>query len=197
MLKSTILAAALFLLTVTAYADIPRPDRTPTKGKTPATVDTHLSIQLDRDAKEARLIIPRGQLRALRAEIDALDEGANATAGLVSADSASRFQIIVSGVLLSLAIVFGGIWFTRQGRISAKASRSAAVAMVVLAGGALATIVYGNAGPPADAREITSKMFSPALHVYKFGGGKIKLEISDDAPTPKLIVPDRATNPGE
>jgi hypothetical protein len=197
MLRRTLLAAAMLLLATAAYADIPRPDRTPTKANKTATVDTYLSIQLDRDAKEARLIIPRSQLKALRAELDALDRGPNVTAGVISADSTSRLQMIVSGVLLSLAVAFGGIWFARQGKSSAKVSRSAAAAMVIFAGGALATIVYGNAGPPAEAREITGKMFSPALHVYKFGGGKIKLEVSDTETQPKLVVPDPQTKPGE
>ena len=197
MLRRTILAAAMLLLATAAYADIPRPDRTPTKANKTAAVDTYLSIQLDRDAKEARLIIPRSQLKALRAELDALDTGPNVTASVISADSTSRLQMIVSGVLLSLAVAFGGIWFARQGKSSAKVSRSAAAAMVIFAGGALATIVYGNAGPPAEAREITGKMFSPALHVYKFGGGKIKLEVSDTETQPKLIVPDPQTKPGD
>jgi hypothetical protein len=197
MIRRTILAVAILLLATAAYADIPRPDRTPTKANKTAAVDTYLSIQLDRDAKEARLIIPRSQLKALRAELDALDRGPNVTAGVISADSTSRLQMIVSGVLLSLAVAFGGIWFARQGKSSAKVSRSAAAAMVIFAGGALATIVYGNAGPPAEAREITGKMFSPALHVYKFGGGKIKLEVSDTETQPKLVVPDPQTKPGE
>ena len=197
MLRRTIHAAAMLLLAIAAYADIPRPDRTPTKANKTAAVDTYLSIQLDRDAKEARLIIPRSQLKALRAELDALDTGPNVTAGVISADSTSRLQMIVSGVLLSLAVAFGGIWFARQEKSSAKVSRSAAAAMVIFAGGALATIVYGNAGPPAEAREITGKMFSPALHVYKFGGGKIKLEVSDTETQPKLIVPDPQTKPGD
>ena len=197
MIRRTILAVAILLLATAAYADIPRPDRTPTKANKTAAVDTYLSIQLDRDAKEARLIIPRSQLKALRAELDALDGAPDITAGLVSADSTSRLQIIVSGVLLSMAIAFGGIWFTRKGKSSAIVNRSAAAAMMIFAGGAWATIVYGNAGPPAEAREITGKMFSPALHVYKFGGGKIKLEVSDTETQPKLIVPDPQTKPGE
>ena len=197
MLKRTILATSILVLATAAHADIPRPDRTPKNTKKAAAMDTYLSIQLDRDAGEARLVIPRSQLKALRAELDALDEGTGDPTAALSTDSFSRLQVIISGVLLSLAIAFGGIWFTRQGKVSSKASRSAAAAMVIFAGGALATIVYGNAGPPPAAREITGKMFAPAMHVYKFGGGKIKLEISDEAKTPKLIVPDPEAKPGE
>ena len=193
MLKRIILTLSILVLASTAFADIPRPDRTPNRTKKPAEIDTHLSIILDREAKEARLIIPRSQLKALRAELDGIDGGPDET----TSSSISRLQLIVSGVFLSLAVAFAGIWFTRSGKISSRAGRSAVVGMVIFAVGGLATIVYGNAGPPAAAREITGKMFSPALHVYKFGGGKIKLEVSDTETVPKLIVPDPAATPAE
>ena len=177
----------------TAFADIPRPDRTPNRTKKPAEIDTHLSIVLDRDAKEARLIIPRSQLKALRVELEGIHGGSDGTA----AGSISRLQLIVSGVFLSLAVAFAGIWFTRVGKMSSKSGKSTIAAMAIFAVGGLATIVFGNAGPPPAAREITGKMFSPALHVYKFGGGKIKLEVSDSETGPKLIVPDPASTPAE
>ena len=61
----------------------------------------------------------------------------------------------------------------------------------ILAGaGATATFVYGNAGPPPEARSITGKMFSQAVHWYNFGSGKIKLETTDeDLNEIILIVP--------
>src|SRR5215203_5055976 len=101
MLKRTALAAFILSLATAAYADVPKPDRTTTNTKKAAAVETYLSIQLDRGADEARLIIPRSQLKTLRAELDAMDAGTDATAALISSDSGSRLQIIVSGVLLS------------------------------------------------------------------------------------------------
>ena len=95
-------------------------------------------------------------------------------------------QTIVSGMFISLAIVFAGIWFARSGKLS---TRTAAGSIVLVFAG-LAVIVYGNAGPPSEARSITGKMFSPAMHIYKFGGGKIKLEVSEDEDQVQLIVPD-------
>jgi len=197
MLKRTILTLSILAFASTAFADIPRPDRTPNRVKKPVEIETHLSIVLDRDAKEARLIIPRSQLKALRAELDGIDGGSDEATAALATSGISRLQMIVSGVFLSLAVVFAGIWFTRNGRMSAKAGRSAAAGMAIFAVGALATIVYGNAGPPSEARSITGKMFSPALHVYKFGGGKIKLEVSETETQPKLIVPDPAQAPAE
>ena len=194
-MKRTFLFLAMLLLASAAYADIPRPDATP-RGNKAKPIDTYLSIELDKDAKEARLLIPRSQVSEFRAQLDAMDNGADDTAAS-SAGSFTRLQTIVSGVFLSLAMVFGGIWFARSGKLSARASKSAAAAMVIFAGGAFAAMVYGNAGPPAEARSITGRMFGSAMHLYKFGGGKIKLEISDTERNPRLIVPDTAKKTSE
>ena len=193
MLKTTILILLMMVFAVSAFADIPRPDRTPNRAKKSVEINTHLSIVLDRNAKEARLIIPRSQVNALRAELDGIDGGSEET----MASSVSRLQLIVSGVFLSLAVAFAGLWFTRSGETSSKTGKAIVAGMVILAVGGLATIVYGNAGPPPAAREITGKMFSPALHLYKGGGGKIKLEVSDTDTIPRLIVPDPASTPVE
>jgi hypothetical protein len=67
---------------------------------------------------------------------------------------------------------------------------TAAVAAVFAIGG-FVMMAYGNAGPPAEARTITGKMFSQAVHLYGFGSGKIKLEVSDKERTPVLIVPNQ------
>jgi hypothetical protein len=92
-------------------------------------------------------------------------------------------------------MVFAGVWFVRSGR----SSRPAAAGLILCAAGAFATIVYGNAGPPPEARSITGKMFAQGMHYYKFGGGAIKLEISDEYDNPTLIVPDpeEGKKPGE
>ena len=197
MLKRSILTLSILVLAATAFADVPRPDTTANRGKKPLEIDTHLSIVLDRDAREARLIIPRSQIKALRAELDGLDADSDETTAALLANGISRLQVIVSGVFLSLAVAFAGIWFARNRKMSATAGRSAAAGAIVFAMGSLATLVYGNAGPPPAAREITGKMFSPALHVYKFGGGKIKLEVSETESQPRLIVPDPASTPAE
>ena len=190
MLKRMILTLSILTFAATAFADIPRPDSTPNHGKRSVEVDTHLSIVLDRNAKEARLIIPRSQIKALRAELEGIDS--DETTAALTATGTSRLQMIVGGILLSLAVAFAGIWFTRNKTMSTTGSRSAVAGAAILTVGALATIVYGNAGPPPDASNITGKMFSPAVHLYKGGGGKIKLEVSDTVTIPKLIVPDPA-----
>lgn len=164
-------------VTTLALADVPSPE------KKSAGVTTSLSIRLDREATEAKLIIPRSQLKQLRAELDALDNGTDETA----AAGVSRTQTIVGGAFLSLAMLFAGLWFVKPAKLSARNGN--AVAVVIFSGFALATVAFGNAGPPAEARSITGKMFSEAVHIYGFGFGKIKLEVSGDVSNPTLIVP--------
>jgi hypothetical protein len=117
--------------------------------------------------------------------LDALDSGDDTA----SAGGVTGIQTIVGGVFLSLAFVFAGFWFVKPGRLSAKGGKATAAAAIIFAGGAFAAIAFGNAGPPAEARSITGKMFSKALHAYGTGGGKIKLEVSDEVTGPKLVVP--------
>jgi len=56
--------------------------------------------------------------------------------------------------------------------------------------------VLANAGPPPEARSITGKMFTQAVHIYGFGSGQIKLEVTnEDRQYIDLIVPDPKTSP--
>jgi hypothetical protein len=184
-MKRSILAVlATLAFATSSFADIPRPD---SKNKKQTAVDAYMTISLDRDAKDARLVIPRSQLAQLRAALNEA-EGADpptAFAGI------TRTQTIVSGLFLSLAIVFGGVWFARSGKLTSRTGRSAAAVSVIAALGSAATLVLANAGPPPEARSITGKMFTPAVHMYKSGSGRVKLELGDGDRV-QLIVPDPA-----
>jgi hypothetical protein len=181
--------AATFLFSTAAFADIAKPAHSPnSKGK--AAIETTLDIRLDADAKEARLIIPRSQIRQLRAELESIDNGSDNTAAMVGDAEMSLTQTIMSGLFLSLAFVVGGVWFVRSGRASTKAAKGIVAAIVICFVATAATFVFANAGPPSEARSITGKMFTPAVHMYGFGWGKVKLEVSDDDRNAvRLIVP--------
>ncbi len=180
------LLTLLGLLSIFAFADIRRPHDPKTKPS--KGIDTTLSISIDRNAKEARLVIPRSQLKQLRAELEQLDEDADQTATVST--SFSRTQMIVSGLFLSLAFIFGGVWFARSGRNVSKTGKAAVIAAGLFMSGAVASFVFANAGPPPDARSITGKLFTPSVHMYKSAWGKIKLETSDESRDIRLIVPD-------
>jgi hypothetical protein len=192
MKKITGISALVVLLALTVAADIPKPAKSP---KQSASINSILRINLKGDAKEARLIIPKSQLLELRAALEQMDDTGN-TAAFVSAGGFSRTQTIVSGMFLSLAIVFGGIWFARSGKVSSRSGNALVIVAVLTGLGSAATFIYGNAGPPPEARSITGKMFTPAVHLYGFGSGQIKLETTDeDRNDIQLIVPDPQTTP--
>jgi len=189
MKRTFCILAATFLFSATAFADIAKPTKSPSS-KEKAAIDTLLDIRLDSDAKEARLIIPRSQLQQLRAELESLDDGSDHTAAVSGSTGMSRTQTIMSGLFLSLAFVVGGVWFLRSGRAATKTGKGAVVALVISFVATAATFVFANAGPPSEARSITGKMFTPAVHMYGFGSGKIKLEVGDDdRNVVRLIVP--------
>ena len=165
---------------ISALANIPRPDRTPVSKAAKGVVAT-MDIALDRNAKEATLIIPRSQIRQLRAELEALDGDGETAAGGWTFTST---QTIVSGVFLSLAVVFGGLLLARSGRAPRAAAAIAGIALL----GSAATFLYANAGPPPEARTITGKMFSQAMHIYGFGWGQVRLQVGDEERI-RLIVP--------
>ncbi|MEP6947141.1 MAG: hypothetical protein ABJA02_14570 [Acidobacteriota bacterium] len=182
------LSALVLLIAASAFADIARPEPTkvPKNGK---SIDTTMIIRLDKNATEARLIIPRSQIKQLRAELQQMDDDSDATAAVTSPSAISRTQTIVSGLLLSLAIVFGGVWFVRSGKTATRTGKTLVIAVVTLGVASAATYVYANAGPPAEARSITGKMFSQAVHFYNFGSGKIRIESGTESQV-ELIVPD-------
>jgi hypothetical protein len=193
-------------LSFAALADIAQPKvETPTPTRTPKnnskkSIDTQLSIVLV-NTDQAVLRIPKSQVQQLRAQLDAMDNGGDAAtmAGAATTGggiSFGRLQTIASGGFLSLAVVFGGLWFSRSKKMkegSSKAGKIAASLAILFLAGAATTAALANAGPPPEARSITGKMFTDAVHMYRSGSGAIKLEVADDKDNyigVQLIVPD-------
>jgi len=176
------------MFSIAAFADVRLPD---TPKPTPApkekkAIDTYLSVRISKDAKDARLLIPKDQIKQLRAQLDALDDDSNNAALLTF----SRTQTIVGGLFLSLAMVFGGVWLTRVRKSDLRPNKTVIAGAVLFLGGAFAVIAYANIGPPMEARSISGRIFSPAVHQYKQASGSIRLETTDDTFGVQLIVPD-------
>ena len=194
MKRITLMIAILVVGSVAAYADIapPKQEKTP---KPKPGVTTTMFIKLDRNATEAVLRIPKSQIKQLRAELEQIDDAEDNTAALTAPaeNSFSRTQTIVSGLFLSLAIVFGGMWFARSGKAS-PAKTKTLVALTVMT--AAASFVYANIGPPPEARTINGQIFSQAVHMYKQASGKIKVETMTESRRAviELIVPDPKTS---
>jgi hypothetical protein len=184
----------LLSATTCAFADVARPDKSPKQAK---SLVTYLNIRLDRDAKEAKLIIPKSQIQQLRAALNDADNETDSTAA-VTGSSYSRTQTIMSGVFLSLAIVFGGMWFVRSGKASTMPGKTLIILAVITGIGSVATFVYANAGPPPEARSITSKLFDQRImSPYRFASGQIRVETTTEGEGIILIVPDSTPKPGE
>ena len=184
MYKKYLVLLAVLLFAVPAFADIARPDRTPKRPKKETAIDSRLTIRLDKDAKEARLIIPRSELKGLIAQLGTDEMPAVKVGGI------SQAQTIMGGTLISLAIIFGGVWAFRSGKLATRSGKVTASVALVLAGGALTSLVYANIAPPLETRSIKGSIFSPAIQKYKFVSGPIKLEIGENETAPTLIVPD-------
>ncbi len=185
------LVAIMLMMPVASFADIAQPKKSPSKvEKATSSIDSNLTIRMDRNVKEAKLIIPRSQIKQLRAELEQLD---NETDNTVASQSGgiSRTQTIMSGLFISLAFIFGGIWFVRSGR----SPKTVAIIVALIGIGTAATYVFANVGPPSEARAITSKLFDMKVFTpYRFASGKIKIETSDDGVV-QLIVPDLTPAP--
>ncbi|MFT3743668.1 MAG: hypothetical protein QM785_05160 [Pyrinomonadaceae bacterium] len=190
MKKIFLLTAIVMFASTAIFADIARPDKTL---KPNAGVNTTMEIMMDKSAKEAKLLIPKSQIKQLRAELDSLDDENGNTAAVTG--GFTRLQTIVSGAFLSLAFVFGGMWFVRSGKASTKGGKALAAAAIFGGIGAATTVVFANAGPPPAARNITSKLFNEKIFTpYGFAYGKIKVETTDGTQI-KLIVPEVTETP--
>lgn len=188
------LIALLAVFSTAALADVRVPD-TPKPTPPKKAIDSQFYISIRRDVQEARLLIPKSQLKQLRAELEQLDDDSGNTAAF----NFSRTQTVLGGLFLSLAFVFGGVWFTRSRKTESRPGKALAAGSILFLSGALATIAFANVGPPPEARSITGKIFSDYVHQYKQAAGKVKVEITEERDGITLIVPDapRETKTGE
>ena len=200
-MKRVISLALLMLIASTAaYSDL-APARTPKPTPEPSSkaVKTYMSITMDPKTQVATLSIPREQLKQLRAELDQLDPENGNTAAATG--SLSQMQTIVSGAFISMAIVFGGMWFVRNGRSATKSGRPFVILAMIGIIGSAATYVYANAGPPPELRTISSTLFDKKTFGYwTSAGGSINLTVSEASvvelkvPAPKNWPRDKENN---
>lgn len=168
-----------------AFANIaPAQPGTGGRSKPGKSVSARMQLRPDAKAKEAKLIIPRAVLQQLRAELDGDGGGTNAAASVApSGFNLTPTQTAFAGLCLSLSLVFGGVWFVNSRAAGKRTARVAAsVAVVALLGAAAAgAVVYGNAGPPAYARSLNSKILVPETTYYGGPYGNVKVEITDES----------------
>lgn len=188
-MKQTLgLLALLLLSSVAVFSDIARPDKTPTRTPKPKTISSSMTIRMDSNTKVATLRVPKDKLKQLSAELDQLADESDDTAA-VNTPGLTRTQTIVSGIFLSLALVFGGMWFARSGRSSTTTVKTLVIFALIAGAGSAATFVYGNVGPPQALRSISSELFDrKAFLFYSSAGGTVNIEVTNGSSV-ELSVP--------
>lgn len=182
-----IFSVCLFMtiFSIVAWADIP-PIKTPPPTPPPVSksIDSGLKIQLDKSAKDVKLIIPKDQIRQLRAQLDEIDGQPETTAALSL--SFSRTQTIVSGLFMSLAVIFAGVWLMRSRKISVRAA--AGIGVLFLSGTAI--VASANVPPGQYPNNINDHVFSDEFRRYQGGYTPLKVVVSGNSDRDfKLIVP--------
>ena len=84
MKKILSLCLAMSLLSIAILADEP-PVKPTAKPDSKKSINTNLTIRIDKNAKEATLIIPKSQIKQLRAELEQLDDEQDTNAAAATA----------------------------------------------------------------------------------------------------------------
>lgn len=190
MKKYVALLVVLLLFSINAFADVRLPDApkpTPKKtsvAKKETSVEFH--IRVNSNVTEPVLRVPRSALKTMRAGLDgSADDTALAT-------TVAKLPTVMSGLFLSLAIIFGGVWLARGKQLGKTGKLVASSLVIVFFSFAFAFTIYANVAPP-PFQGLNGNIFSDAMKNHWNGAvGKVKVEITDenydDAPI-ELIIP--------
>jgi hypothetical protein len=179
--------AALVLLATAAlcFADIAKPDNRNRTSKSDLKIQ--MQIATDDKMKEARLIIPRSIFQQMSAQLD--DNNSPSAATTARFFNMTGAQTVISGIFLSLAFAFGGVWLVRSRQGAERTARAVALSVaLLLVGGITASVAYANAGPPPVARSLTSKILIQELQWWG-AYGEVKVEIVEEGNEIRLVLP--------
>ena len=188
--RAALVALMLFATLTLAFADIPNPDRNNNRNRSSGSdLKTEMRIATDEKVKEARLIIPRAIFQQMRAQLDG--NGSQTAAATTRFFNMTGAQTVVSGIFLSLAFAFGGVWLVRSRKGAERTARAVALGVsLLLIGGITAGVAYANAGPPPVARSLTSKILIQELQWWG-AYGEVKVEIVEEGNEIQLVLPRR------
>jgi hypothetical protein len=172
-----VFAFLIALLPISALlADIPGPGqrRRPPIQPPNAAVEANLVIEVDSNAKNARLVVPR--------KFTSDKPGNNAPGDddlSVAEPERSWPRTAIAGVSLAAALACGGLWLVRRGKSDGRGTA------MLLAFGCLlgcSAVAWANAGPPP-------RQPSPPTNISELFSGKVTLEYVAEGDSIKLILP--------
>jgi len=150
-------------------APVPIPAPAPSK-------EVNVVVELDPNAKEPRLIVPRS-IVTKRGALDTADD-----TRLTDADSPSQRHIIIAGIALALAVACGGLWLVRKNRLN---GTGLVLLLAMIAGMAGGAIALANPPPPPTPPKPVPP---PAVNLVKLYDGKVKVETPAEGDAIKLII---------
>src|SRR5215210_4037099 len=125
--RATLAALLLLITTTLAFADIARPDSPKPKTQQNSKITTQMRIDPDEKTSEAKLIIPREIWQQMKAQLDG--NGAQTASATTRFFNMTGAQTIMSGLFLSLAFAFGGVWLVRSRKGVERTARVAALSI--------------------------------------------------------------------
>ncbi len=183
---------SLFALTTIfvsiALADIVPP---PTPKPAPKGKQVEMFIDVTNDVTETTLVIKKSSTKLLRAALDEAEglENSSAQNQTITPSSSASTQLVIGGMFLTLAFVFGGVWLARS-----KPSKTIVGLFLVGILASATVLVVANIAPPMRFG-IDKNMFAPEFKSGRGGTarGKVQVKIVNDSnsasPDIKLLIP--------
>lgn len=205
-------AICLAVFAASAFADIPgpnkrprptpqstavntkAPDPTPAPGPKPEKVhEAQMTLSLSGWSDQPTLVLTKAMVDKINAA--ARDNGMETAGPAGAVGSFGSTQTIAAGVLLSLAMVFGGIWLARS---KGNVPKPALGILLLAICGATATLVIGNVPPPKRVA-LSSKIINDQALQNSIATGKVQIMIVDydTKDDISLIIPKQAAGTGE
>jgi hypothetical protein len=171
---------------VPAYADIARPNPSPSPQPPKIVFHTRLAIVPDNKAWEARLQISQSDLQELRAALGNTRGNESISASIAR----SSTRTMLAGLFMFLSVSFAGIWLARSFQSRGQKAMTALLLGTALVG-ATAIMTQANAGPPGSYywRKLPQNLTKGA----PTNGGLDIVVVPDgsDGSGMKLIIPTR------
>jgi hypothetical protein len=192
MKQLSLIAISFAFLSVSAFADIRLPEPPtpkPTSTMKPITgKQIDLMIDVTSEVTEPTLVIKKSSVKNLRAALDEAEGIDNLATQTENEDTkqytTGSIQTVVGGLFLSLAFVFGGVWFVKN-----KPNKGTVALFVVAFSGASTLLVWGNIAPPR-LFSISKNIFADEIQRYAYAKGKVRVKVVTVSEADiKLLVP--------